>query len=64
LELAKSVLDLLLILRLGQFSLSDLNQLGRDGGLEEALLMNSPKSTWDSALDDSYHFQLTVALNR
>jgi hypothetical protein len=25
--------------------------------------MNSPKSTWDSALDDSYHFQLRVAQN-
>jgi hypothetical protein len=37
LHLAEAVLDLLLVLRLGQFSLSDLNQLGRDCGLEEAL---------------------------
>jgi hypothetical protein len=34
---ADAVFDLLLVLRLGQFSLSDLNQLGRDRGLEEAL---------------------------
>ena len=37
LQLAKAVLDLLLVLRLGQFSLSDLNQFGRDCGLEKAL---------------------------
>jgi hypothetical protein len=37
LQPAKAVLDLLLVLRLGQLSLSDLNQLGRDCGLEKAL---------------------------
>src|SRR5215216_440834 len=37
LQPAEAVLDLLLVLRLGQFPLSDLNQLGRDCGLEEAL---------------------------
>jgi hypothetical protein len=34
---SETVLDLLLVLGLGQFSLSDLNQLGRDCGLKEAL---------------------------
>ena len=37
LQSAKAVFDLLLVLRLGQFSLRNLNQLGRDSGLEEAL---------------------------
>jgi hypothetical protein len=37
LDLAEAFLDLLLILRLRQFALSDLDQLGRDCGLEEAL---------------------------
>jgi len=37
LEPAEAFLDLLLILRLGQFSLSDLNQFGSDCGLDEAL---------------------------
>jgi hypothetical protein len=37
LQLTKAVLELLLVLGLGQLSLSDLNQLGRDCGLEEPL---------------------------
>jgi hypothetical protein len=37
LQPAKAVLDLLLILRLGQFSLSNLNHFGCDCGLEKAL---------------------------
>jgi hypothetical protein len=34
---ADAVFNLLLVLGLGQFSLSDLNQFGRDCGLEKAL---------------------------
>jgi hypothetical protein len=37
LEPAEAFLDLLLILRLGQFALSDLNQFGSDCGLDETL---------------------------
>ena len=37
LDLAEAFPDLLLVLRLGQFLLGDLNQLGRDCGLDEAL---------------------------
>jgi hypothetical protein len=52
LQLAKAVFDLLLVLGLGQFSLSNLNQLGRDCGFEEAFdeVHEFSKANGDSAL--------------
>jgi hypothetical protein len=61
LQFAKAVLHLLLVLRLGQLALGDLQQLGNDRGLKEAsdeVHKYSTSNIGDSAIEVTDHLQL------